>query len=96
MKKVKILSSTYTVKYVKDNSYMMYDENNGECDYSTKIIKVAQGNGEIVYSDKWQQETLHHELAHAFMYESGNGDLNDERHAELLGKFYDFVSSLYK
>jgi len=92
--KIKILGSIYTIKYVKDHTSMSCIENSGECDFSSKIIKIAKGNEGEIYSDKWQEETLHHELAHAFIYETGNSDLNDERHAELLGKFYDFVSSI--
>ena len=94
MKEVKILSSTYTIEYVKDRTFMDCADNYAECNYDSKMIRVAKSDGGELYSDKWLEESLHHELAHAFMYETGNSDLDDERHAELLGKFYDFMASL--
>lgn len=93
---MKILNNNYKIKYVKDTS-MLYDNTKcATCDYSEKEINIAKSSGGITYSDKWLEETLTHELAHAFMYETGNDDLNDERHAELLTHFAMFIKANVK
>lgn len=92
--KINILENKYKVTYVKDRSFMYNEENYGEVNYSDKTIKVAKGDDGEVFTDKWIYETLTHELAHAFMYETGNSDLNNERHAELLSKFACFVNDV--
>lgn len=89
--KFNILGVEYTVEYVKDHGSMFDIKNSGECDYSDKLIRVAESCDGEKYSNEWKQETLYHELAHAFLYETGQSDLNDERHAELLGKFANFI-----
>jgi len=91
MKSINVLGNTYKVKFVQNHSFMENEENTGECNFSDKIIRVAKTSYDIENSEEWQQETLLHEIAHAFLYESGQSDLNDERHAELLGKFASFI-----
>ena len=90
--KVNLLGIEYVIKSV-DSHRDMFDNNNvAECDYSDKSIKICENdyNGDK-YSDTFLQESLYHELAHVFMYETGQADINDERHAELLAHFAKFI-----
>ena len=89
--KINILGSIYNIKYVKDQTFMYNEDHTGECDYMNKEILISKSNDGEENNEVWQKETLLHELAHAFMHESGQADINDERHAELLGKFASFT-----
>ena len=92
---INVLGSKYKIKYIKSHKEMCNIENSAECDYSEKLIRVANSEDGIdMYSDKWKEESLLHEIAHAFMYETGQSDLNDERHAELLCKFASYVKRI--
>lgn len=64
----------------------------GEACYHDKTLYVAHAfTSEHLLCDSKTQEVLLHELAHAWMEQTGNTDLNDERHAELLSYFARFV-----
>lgn len=95
-KKVKVASTTYKIKYVKDISDIPRQDSLvcALCDFNDKIIYVALNNDDVKYSEEWLEETLIHELAHAFLYETGQDDVNDEHHAELLSKFVKFIENI--
>lgn len=92
---MKILGTEYTIKYVDSSKDLENISNTAQCDYSEKQIRVALHDEKMnKNSEEWVEESLMHEIAHAFLYETGNADVNDERSAELLSKFVRFVNSL--
>jgi len=93
MKSVKILNRTYKIIYTDDKSKLEVG-NEAQVDYSKRLITVLTKNDGEQYSQEWIKDSLLHEVAHAFMVETGQDDLNDERHAELLSKFATFVQGL--
>ncbi len=52
------------------------------------VLKIAAANQDgYKLGDVKLQETLLHELAHAWLLQTGNDEMNDEKHAELLSHF---------
>lgn len=92
--KLKVVGTTYKLKFVENSSWLSNPNRCAECDYINKVILVALGDGDGEYPDEWLEETVTHELAHAFLYESGQEDINDERHAELLSKYVKFIQGV--
>lgn len=94
---VDIMDTHYEVQVVNDPSELD-NKRVGECDYATKVIKVvAYGGYDQKVSLDFAKETLLHEMAHAFLCQTGNNDINDERTVEIMSYFAKFVlKSEYK
>ena len=92
---MKLLGTEYKIKLIKEpDEYMKKHNLIGVCDYDLMEIKVCENwYGDITGKRTVNsiQNTLLHELAHMFLYETGQDNLNDERHAELLSKFSKFI-----
>jgi len=91
--KINILGVTYTCEIVDNKDGFYSEENLAECDYDLKTIKVLKIDVKTKeeYSKEWLEETFVHELAHAFLYETGQSDINNERTVEVMSKFARFV-----
>jgi len=89
-KSIMIMGARYKIKYLKDGSHLTQEGKCAECDYINKKIEIVKEG----YPEEWLEDPLVHEIAHAFLYETGQSDLNDERHAELLSKFALFIKLL--
>lgn len=96
-----VLGSKYTCVCIDEPTpYMRDKELGGMCDYSSKTIQVVKKfygelekyEGEFMKSDSFIKETILHELAHAFLHESGQDDINTERTVEVMSKFCMFIA----
>lgn len=85
--KIRVLNNNYNIKKVKNLS----DERIGECSFNKKQILYCDKIDNEETSEIMKLKTLTHELAHAFMYETGQHTINNEEHAELLGMFSIFI-----
>lgn len=83
------------VKYRTKMVSKIENDNVGETNYSKKEIMLVNKtvDGELCGCE-FLQENLLHEIAHAWLCQTGNQDLNDERHAELLSMFANRISKL--
>ena len=63
---MQILGAKYKVKIVKEENEVMREK--GACGYVNIVDKII-----YVLDDETKDETLRHEIIHAFMYESGIG-----------------------
>lgn len=100
---IKVLGSTYKVIYIdKPTEYMKENDFGGMADYNKKEITVINKfYGEVESfpeecdkTEEFIDETLLHELAHVFLNESGQDDINNERTVEVMSKFCKFVESI--
>lgn len=72
--KVNVLGSEYAVEFKKQEEDPLLKERGGYCDHSIRKIVVCipeQEEDSIANLDKWKNDTLRHELVHAFLIESG-------------------------
>lgn len=72
--KVNVLGSEYTVEFKKQEEDPLLKERAGYCDHSVRKIVVCIPEREeysVADLDKWKNDTLRHELVHAFLIESG-------------------------
>ncbi len=90
MKKINVLGREYAVTYTEKEEDLR-PGNVAEVDYSDRTIMVLTKIGGEELSKEYVRDGLIHEVAHAFLYETGQSDLNDERHAEMLAKFAVYV-----
>lgn len=107
---ITICGVEYRIKSVKPEKLYSNKENVnttiGECDFFEKEIRICPENGEgYKLGDQKIQETLYHEIAHAWLEESGQEDINDERTVEVMSKFAkqllvmydnDFIDYIYR
>lgn len=68
------------------------DKIDGYCDYVQKEIRV--------YRDKFTdyhyfEQTVRHELVHAFLYEVGNSNHGDEDYVDKISKWTPHIESLF-
>lgn len=60
--------------------------------YTQDLIEIATIDiGGKFISSRCLRETLLHEIAHFYLYKTGNDDINNERTAEVLAMFSDFI-----
>jgi len=90
MKEIEILGRIYALWYTEDKTELNED-NFAQVNYSDRTITVLTKEDDFKFSKEYIRDMLLHELAHAFLYETGNNDINDERHVEVLGKFVTFI-----
>lgn len=89
-KKIKILGHKWTVNFVKKPTVEMERlEAWGLCNRDTRTIHVAT-NVSTNSSD-----ILAHELIHAYMFEVGLDELNDERHVVLIENMFLNIVGVY-
>lgn len=92
-----ILGVNYDVIDVETPKELADDQWCAQYDVSKKKIKVALKDSEgEENSEAWLRDSFLHELAHVFLYETGNADLNDERHVEVLNKFFNFAERVLR
>lgn len=95
--KISLLGYEYNLEVIeeghKEFDGMLKNKHEALINYNSRYIYIMKnyynqdGSIEQEKSKVSLYEDLAHELAHGFMYHSGNDDLNDERHAELLAHF---------
>lgn len=71
---VKILGTTYKIRFRHENEDEKLQELNGYCDYSNKTIVIAifeRSVDSVENLKSIQKSLLRHEIMHAFLYESG-------------------------
>ncbi len=78
---IDVVGTRYRV-YVYDDQTELMREGDivGVCEYSSHSIHVARG--------RQYEETIRHELIHAFMYECGNNPGYGELHSEKVVTFF--------
>ena len=99
--KINILGSTYEIIFTENPTpYMEENGFGGLADYDKQEITIVTkfyGNNiekyedEVDKSQQFIEDTLTHELAHAFLNESGQEDINNERTVEVMSKFVKFI-----
>ena len=90
-----VMGIKYTLVKVISQDSMFNDENVAECDYSERVIRLCLNDKRgVPHSKGWLQDSSLHELAHIFLYETGQSDINDERSAEVLSKFARFAKNI--
>ena len=88
---INIVGVKYKVIKVKTKEEMCDSTNYGEIDYNNRTIKLLTIDHDgVPLDDKWIQQTLLHEVAHGFLRESGQEDINTERIVEVISKFSGF------
>jgi len=101
--KMNILGNIYAVNYLDEPTPYMKDGDFGAMvDYNKKTISVINKfhghiekfEGESKKTKEYMREDLLHEIAHAFLVESGQDDINNERTVEIMSKFCKFVEFL--
>ncbi len=75
---ISVLGVTYTLKYRVKADDPALENCDGYCDYSTKSIVVKEYTAEdrkdpmsCADLDAYKRKCMRHEIAHAFLYESG-------------------------
>ena len=94
IKEINILGAVYSIKITDNDSLLENKENIAEChNFQKTIIVTTKDSSNKVVPKQTQDELWAHELAHAFLYQIGSEDINDERHANLLGMFVMFIKN---
>lgn len=78
MKKINILGTEYTIEVHKTEDDPLLGELLGYADESVKLIVIAAltpDNCEMKDIEAYERQLLRHEIIHAFLSESGMGDL---------------------
>lgn len=80
---VNVLGTEYTVKIGKRKNLSIADEQCGTCcNYGEKLIKIVtdqfNDEGDDEANEELIKEVMMHELAHAFLYESGLVTYSDD------------------
>lgn len=73
-KKIDILGSEWTIKRQSEAENSLLKTRAGYCDWTTRMIFVEYGvneDGTMGDMDKYYRKVLRHEIAHAFLFESG-------------------------
>ena len=102
---IEINSIVYRIKSC--NSVDLINDNAlAECDFFDKEIRISPTNDAgYKLGDQKIQETVYHEMAHAWLEETGQHDINDERTVEVMSRFAmqllvmydnDFIDYVYK
>ena len=99
--RINILGSTYEIIFTeKPTPYMEENGFGGLADYDKQEITIVTnfyGNNiekyedEVKKSEQYVEDTIIHELAHVFLNESGQDDINNERTVEVMSKFVKFI-----
>jgi hypothetical protein len=87
--KVNVLGTEYTIKYKTQEEDLALLECDGYCDFTTKdiMVKLYETDSPLAFNDinSYYRHVVRHEIAHAFMYESGLNVCNDyARNEELI------------
>lgn len=102
---IDICGVKYRIKSMKQSELINTDAI-AETDFFEKEIRICPINyGGYKLGSEKIQETLFHELAHAFLDQTGQIDINDERTAEVMAMFArqilitidnDFLDMIYR
>jgi len=79
----------------RNKRYLHKDEESpldGYCDYMSKEIRVFTDE----YTDpKYFETTIRHEITHAFLYEIGNSNCDNEEFVDKLSKWVPQLETIY-
>lgn len=80
----------------RDNRYNQKTQDKGPldgyCDYMSKEIRVF---GDEYTSPDYFEMTLRHEITHAFLYEIGNSNCDDEDYIDKISKWVPQINKIF-
>ena len=94
-KKIMILTTEWTIKYVKEKDYKTeLEDAYGFCYYYKPIILIEES-----ISKETIKHVLRHEIVHAFRYESGlkaSPNISDEQYVDWIATQFTKIYKVYK